>query len=86
MSDLSAGDLAGFWQDLDACFLFSCHGTRFAESLPCPWVAFSEPILTQAPKGFMHALIPVLRELDLAAGVERARPICEPAMRSSLRR
>ncbi|HEX9732192.1 MAG TPA: AAA family ATPase, partial [Thermoanaerobaculia bacterium] len=81
-ADLSRGDLRRFWQELGVCFLFACYGDRFAVHAPCPWVAFSEPILTQAPKGFVHALVPALGD-GLAAAVDVARKRCERAMSSS---
>ncbi|HEX9732648.1 MAG TPA: AAA family ATPase, partial [Thermoanaerobaculia bacterium] len=85
-ADLSQGDLGRFWQDLGAGFLFACYGDRFAVHAPCPWVAFAEPILTQAPKGFMEALVRALGELSLPAAVEAARQRCERAMSSSFTR
>jgi len=83
LSDLSHPGLDGFWRGLGAALIFACYGDRFARPLPCPWIAFSEPILTQAPKGFLHALIPLLAECDLATAVGRARALCAREMRSS---
>ncbi len=74
--------LGDFWRHLPVCFLFACYGDRFAQHLPGPWVAFSKPILTAAPKGFMHAFIPALARDGLDAAVTRARELRAEEMRS----
>ncbi|MBF0615002.1 MAG: tetratricopeptide repeat protein, partial [Magnetococcales bacterium] len=48
-------------QHVQGCLLFACHGTRFAQYLPCPWVAFDGPILRWAPIGFMEAWVHALQ-------------------------
>ncbi|MBI4492375.1 MAG: NACHT domain-containing protein, partial [Chloroflexi bacterium] len=72
-----------FWSGLRACFIFACYGDRFASNLPCPWVAFSGPILRLAPKGFLQAIIRRLPRYDLDSAVKQARQECEPHMDSS---
>ncbi len=81
-ADLSQGGLERFWREVGAALVFACHGDRFAAPLPCPWIAFTGPILTQAPKGFLHALIPLLVEEDLKTAVVKARALCEREMAS----
>jgi tetratricopeptide (TPR) repeat protein len=85
-ADLSQGGLARLWQETGAALIFACYGDRFAASLPCPWIGFTEPILTQAPKGFLHALIRFLAQGDLAAAVEKARAHCAREMASEFPR
>ena len=82
--DLSHGDLRDFWNKLRACFLFSCSGDRFAIHLPCPWIAFTAPTLTQALSDFFRAFVPALKELDLAASVQEALKRCEMGAESSV--
>lgn len=65
-------DLERFWANLKACFVFSCYGDRFAQSLQCPWVAYSGEVLRVAPKTFLHALIRNLTTQDLRAAAASA--------------
>ncbi|MBI3271424.1 MAG: AAA family ATPase [Planctomycetes bacterium] len=73
----------GFWGKLHACLIFACYGDRFARRLPCPWLAFSTPILKLAPKGYLHELILALQSLGLRDAAEKARRRCEAEMTSN---
>jgi hypothetical protein len=75
-------ELASVWRRLVGCFVFACYGDRFAQGLPCPWVAFRQPILTTAPKGFVHALVPQLGEMGFPAALAEARRLCSLEMKS----
>ncbi len=66
--------LADLWKGVGACFVFACHGERFAEALPCPWLAFTEPILRLSPRPFLVAVAEALRGGEpLNRAVETAR-------------
>ncbi len=76
-SDLMATpELEQLWRGLRGCLVFACYGERFARGLPCPWVAFREPILTTAPRGFLHALVQALRHKALPAAIDEAAWQC----------
>jgi tetratricopeptide (TPR) repeat protein len=76
-------ELVALWRRLVGCFVFACYGYRFAEALPCSWLAFRQPILTTAPKGFVHALVPLLSDMDLPAALAEARRLCSLEMTSN---
>jgi hypothetical protein len=83
-AQLSAGSkLARFWAELQGTLLFACHSEKFAAALPCPWLAFTEEILRQAPHGFMHAWTKALRTLPLDESLRRAHDECRKAMDSN---
>ncbi|TAK23999.1 MAG: tetratricopeptide repeat protein, partial [Chloroflexota bacterium] len=82
-SHLSDSDtLRRLWENLQACFVFACYGERFAIGLPCPWIAFAEPILRLAPRGFMESVVAELATLDLRTAVARARGGAAAEMKS----
>jgi tetratricopeptide (TPR) repeat protein len=72
-----------FWKGLSACIIFACYGMLFSNELPCPWIAFSAPILRQAPRGFMSAWIKCLQETDLHTAAGKALTICGRDMHSN---
>ncbi|MET0384340.1 MAG: hypothetical protein ABW321_00200, partial [Polyangiales bacterium] len=74
--------LERLWKSLRGCFVFACFGDRFAATLPCPWVAFCHEVLTHAPKGFLHALIPALHDYDLMTAIEYSRLVTQLEMQS----
>src|SRR5262249_54757181 len=75
--------LGSFWHGLHGTILFACHSGKFAAALPCPWLAFSEEILRQAPHGFMHAWTKALKTSSLHESLRRAHDECRPAMDSN---
>lgn len=75
-------DLIAFWQRLPACFIFACYGNQFALELPCPWLAFTVPILREAPKGLLYTLIGHLAQHSVRDAVEAALTHAANAMDS----
>lgn len=83
-SELSAGlGLVPFWSSLHGTILFACHSGKFAAALPCPWLAFTEEILRQAPHGFMNAWIRALKASPLRDALHRAHEVCRESMGSN---
>ncbi|MEO5333757.1 MAG: TIR domain-containing protein [Magnetococcus sp. YQC-5] len=70
------------WNHLDAFVLFACHGAQFAETLSCPWIAFTGAILREAPKGFMTAWIRALQKQNLQVAAQQALQTVKSAMKS----
>ncbi|MBI4718190.1 MAG: hypothetical protein HY763_10325 [Planctomycetes bacterium] len=75
--------LQKFWEELPACLIFACHGKSFAEALPCPWIAFGDTILREAPKGFLHAFAAALKTMTIDQAVKKAAAHCQLTMQSS---
>jgi hypothetical protein len=83
-SELSTGlGLVPFWSSLHGTILFACHSGKFAAALPCPWLAFTEEILRQAPHGFMNAWIRALKVLPLRDALHHAHDVSRESMGSN---
>lgn len=68
-SDLGPED---FWNKLLLCMIFACHSEKFANALPCPWLAFTKKIDSDAPKGFIDAWIDHLMDKNIRDALDEA--------------
>ncbi|MBN2054752.1 toll/interleukin-1 receptor domain-containing protein, partial [bacterium] len=84
-ADCQADPVYGDGMSRLACFLvFACFGSRFARSQSCPWVAFDDPILQTAPRGFMHTLVKELARNDFRTAFTRTLSSRKTANTSSM--
>jgi tetratricopeptide (TPR) repeat protein len=77
-------ELKEFFASLKGALVFACHSERFAVSLPGPWLAFSEPILTVSPRPFLHALCQNLVRENFDKAVDRTVEQARVQMHSNL--
>ncbi|MBF0097253.1 MAG: tetratricopeptide repeat protein [Magnetococcales bacterium] len=61
------------WRTLKAALIFACYGKKFAEQLPCPWMAFDVPIARDDPWGFIAAWIKALANKGLQEATASAQ-------------
>ena len=77
------GDLQpDLWRQLKGCILFACDSVRFAAELECPYVAFDQKILQNAPVGFVEALLQSWPSESFGDAVDQAFALCTEVMAS----
>ena len=81
---LTGHGLDPFFRSLKGVMLFACYSERFAVSLPCPWVAFTEPILKLAPRPFVRAVCHQLAGHPMDEAITRAIGEARVTMKSNL--
>ncbi|MBF0348097.1 MAG: hypothetical protein HQL81_10560 [Magnetococcales bacterium] len=79
---VGASDLKQEVQGLTLFWVFACHGTTFAKDLPCPWIAFSAPILQTAPQGLLEGWVRNLSHWGPGEALDEAITLCRPHMKS----
>ncbi len=79
---VGASDLKQEVQGLTLFWVFACDGATFAKDLPCPWIAFSAPILQTAPQGLLEGWVRNLSHWGPGEALEKAIISCRPHMKS----
>ncbi len=72
------------WSELTGFIGFACYGEKFAQNLPCAWLAFTESIMKDAPKSYMRALIGFLQTNAMDEAIELARNAVKEEMQNNL--